>query len=375
MSNLGAVPLRIALVAPPWFDVPPRAYGGIEAMVADLATALVARGHSVVLVGAGSDGTPARFLATYPDPPSSRLGEPVPEVVHAAAAARHLDGLDVQIVHDHSLAGPLTAGRRATPTVATVHGPVTGELAWYYRELGDTVGLVALSDAQRRAAPGLNWVGTVHNAVDVGTFPFRADKDDFVLFLGRFNPDKGAHLAIDAARAAGRRIVLAGKLNEQPERDYFAAEIEPRLGPGVEYVGEADAAMKRDLFSRARCLVFPIQWEEPFGMVMIEAMACGTPVVALRRGAVPEVVADGRTGFVRDRFEQVAEAIDQTNRLRPEDCRDHVARNFDVSVMAQRYERLYLSLLGAPARAGEPAPDRLGEPAPGALGAGLALAG
>ncbi|TNY38602.1 glycosyltransferase family 4 protein [Thermomonospora catenispora] len=365
MSSLGAVPLRVALVAPPWFDVPPRAYGGIEAMVADLATALDRRGHEVVLIGAGRNGTPARFLPTYAEAPSPRLGEPVPEVVHAAAATRLLDELDVHIVHDHSLAGPLTARGRAVPTVATVHGPVTGDLARYYAELGDAVGLVALSDAQRRAAPGLNWVGTVPNAVDVDTFPFRADKEDFVLFIGRFNPDKGAHLAIDAARAAGRRIVLAGKLNERPERDYFAAEIEPRLGPDVEYVGEADGALKRDLFSRARCLLFPIQWEEPFGMVMIEAMACGTPVVALGRGAVPEVVVDGRTGYILDDPADLPEAVDRVDRIRPADCREHVAANFDVSVMGRRYEQVYLSLLGLPA----------GRPPFTTVPDGLALAG
>lgn len=339
-------PLRIAMVAPPWFELPPVGYGGIESVVADLVDALVARGHEVTLVGAGCNGTRAqRFVQVFPEPPSQRLGEAMPEVLHAAAAARAVEGLDVDLVHDHCCAGPLLARGRRTPTVVTAHGPVTGEVGDYYRYLGDSIELVAISDAQRRLNPDLNWVGRVHNAIDVGTFPYREDKDDYVLFLGRFNPDKGAHLAIDAARRAGRRIVLAGKLNEAAEKAYFEAEIRPRLGRDAEYVGEADATTKRELFSGARCLVFPIQWEEPFGMVMIEAMACGTPVVATRRGSVPEVVADGETGYVVDDLEDLPARIVAAEELSPAACRRHVRDRFDLPVLAEGYERVYRTLV------------------------------
>jgi glycosyltransferase involved in cell wall biosynthesis len=339
-------PLRIAMVAPPWFELPPVGYGGIESVVADLVDALVARGHEVTLVGAGRNGTRAqRFVQVFPEPPSQRLGEAMPEVLHAAAAARAIEGLDVDLVHDHCCAGPLLARGRRTPTVVTAHGPVTGEVGDYYRYLGDSIELVAISDAQRRLNPDLNWVGRVHNAIDVGTFPYREDKDDYVLFLGRFNPDKGAHLAIDAARRAGRRIVLAGKLNEAAEKAYFEAEIRPRLGRDAEYVGEADATTKRELFSGARCLVFPIQWEEPFGMVMIEAMACGTPVVATRRGSVPEVVADGETGYVVDDLEDLPARIVAAEELSPAACRRHVRDHFDLPVLAEGYERVYRTLV------------------------------
>jgi glycosyltransferase involved in cell wall biosynthesis len=143
-------------------------------------------------------------------------------------------------VHDHTLAGPLLAAGRSLPTVVTAHGSVDGELGAYYRQLGAELALVAISDAQRRGAPDLPWIGTVHNAIDVDDYPFRANKDDYLLFLGRFSPEKGAHLAIDAARAAGRTILLAGKYNEPAERDYLLAEISPRLGPDVWLVGEAD---------------------------------------------------------------------------------------------------------------------------------------
>ncbi len=344
MSTAAPTSLRIALVAPPWYPIPPRGYGGIEAMVADLANALVVRGHDVTLIAAGENGTSAGFRTTYSVPPTARLGEGLAEVVHAARAARYLDQLELDLVHDHCLAGPLTAAGRRTPTVATAHGPVDGEIGQYYRDLGGAVSLVAISNSQRRMAPSLNWAGTVHNAIDVQSFPFREDKEDFVLFLGRCNPDKGVHLAIDAAREAGRRILLATKINERAEREYFDAEIQPRLGPGVEHLGEADATLKRELLAAARCLVFPIQWDEPFGLVMVEAMACGTPVVALAQGAVPEVIVDGVTGFVRTKPDELAEAIDAVDQLSPVDCREHARRNFDVEIMATGYERVYAEL-------------------------------
>ena len=288
--------LRIAFVTPPWFDVPPQAYGGIELMASDLIDALVDRGHDVILVAAGYNGTKAHFLRTFKQAPSQRLGEPLPEIVHAAWAGRYLEELDVDIIHDHTLNGPLAARGRKAPTVVTAHGPVTGETGTYYEKISPDVCLVAISDAQRRLGPQVTWGGTVHNAINVAEFTVQPDKDNYVLFLGRFSPDKGAHLAIDAAREAGRPILLAGKLQEPLELAYFRAEIAPRLGEHARFVGEADMRTKQKLAGRAHCLLFPICWDEPFGMVMIEAMACGTPVVALNRGSVPEVVADGVTG-------------------------------------------------------------------------------
>jgi glycosyltransferase involved in cell wall biosynthesis len=334
-------PLRVALTLPPWFDVPPLAYGGIESLVADLADALIARGHEVVLVGAGVNGTSARFLRTYEVAPSDRVGEALPEVLQAAWTNRYLESLELDVVHDHSLAGPLTANGRRTPTIVTTHGPCSGEMASYYRYLHGDVHLVAISESQRRLAPDLNWAGLVHNAIRVAAYPFQARKEDYVLFMGRFVEEKGAHLAIDAARAAGRRIVLAGKMREPCERAYFEAEIRPRLGRDTEFVGEADAWLKRCLYAGAHCLVFPIAWDEPFGLVMIEAMACGTPVVALRRGSVPEIVRDGVTGCVCERPAELPAAIDAAGAIAPQAC------HFDVSIMAAAYEGVYSRLARA----------------------------
>jgi glycosyltransferase involved in cell wall biosynthesis len=337
--------LRIAVVAPPWFKVPPDAYGGIEALVAGLVDGLVASGHQVTLIAAGPAGTRAQqHISVYEAPPTTRLGEALPEVLHAAAAARILSDLDVDVVHDNTLAGPLTAGRHTAPVVATAHGPVTGEAGDYLRELRNTVGLVAVSDAQRRLSPGLNWVGRVHNAVDVASYPVGAGRGRYLLFVGRFCPEKGAHVAIDVARAAGRELVLAGKLNEPAEKQYFNALIRPHLGSGIVFVGEADARLKRELYAGAAALLFPACWEEPFGLVMAEAMASGTPVVALRRGSVPEIVVHGRTGFVVDSAVEMVEAVYRIDELDRSACRLHAEARFDLPIMVADYERVFRQL-------------------------------
>ncbi|SDD96854.1 glycosyltransferase family 4 protein [Actinokineospora iranica] len=338
-------PLRIAMIAPPWLELPPRAYGGIESVCADLVDALVDRGHQVTLVAPGRNRTKATLVNTYREPQQERFCQVAPDVVHAVAVQRLLPDLDVDIVHDHTMTGPLLAGKCPVPTVVTVHGPVTNELRDYYTHIGADVSLVAISTAQCRARPDLPWAGMVHNAVHLDAIPFRADKEDYVVFLGRANPDKGAPLAIQAARAAGLRIVLAGKCGESNEKRYFAREVEPLLGPDAEWIGEVDHEAKTRLLGGARALLFPIRWEEPFGMVMIEAMACGTPVVALRRGSVPEVVTHGETGLICDSPDDLPAALRDVDRIDPARCRQEVADRFTADTMAEGYLRVYRSVL------------------------------
>jgi glycosyltransferase involved in cell wall biosynthesis len=342
------------MVAPPYFDVPPRAYGGIEAVVADLADALVARGHEVTLLGAGQPGTAARFLPLWDRTVPELLGTPLPEVIHALrvrCAIEQLAATDgVDVVHDHTLAGPLNAvayRELGIPMVVTAHGPVHADMHDYYRDIGADVDLVAISDRQRTLAPDLNWVGRVHNALRIDDWPFRAEKEDYALFLGRLTPDKGPDLALRAAHQADVPLVLAGKCTEPAEKAYFRETVQPLLGDRDSLFGQVDAPAKRSLLAGARCLVFPVQWEEPFGMVMIEAMACGTPVVALRRGAVPEVVVDGVTGFIGDDPGDLAELIGRAATIDPAACRQHVAANFGVEQLGLGYERIYRRTLGA----------------------------
>jgi glycosyltransferase involved in cell wall biosynthesis len=339
-------PLRIGMIAPPWFSIPPSGYGGIESMVAGLVDGLVARGHHVTLVGAGAPGTLAqRYVAVYADPPSSRLGEPLPEVLQAAAAAEALEGAGVDVVHDHTLAGPLLARGRSVPTVVTAHGPVTGEPGDYLERLGTTIDVVAISHAQRELRPSVNWLATVHNGIDVASYPIGNGDGGYLLFLGRFHPDKGAHLAIKVARQMKRKLLLAGKLNEPAERAYFDAAVAPQLDRHIQYVGEADATTKRQLLAGASVLVFPVQWEEPFGLVMVEAMACGTPVAALRRGSVPEVVAHGETGAIVDDPDDLPLAIEAAQACDRARCRARAERCFDLSLMVAGYEAAFRTVV------------------------------
>ena len=345
--------LRVALVTPPYYQVPPAAYGGIEAVVADLADALVEDGHHVTIIGAGVPGTSAEFVRTWDRLVPERLGEPYPEIMNALLTRRAVGKLvgQIDVVHDHTTSGPLNAevyARWGLPTVVTMHGPADDpDLRSYYGALGSSIHMVAISHRQRSLAPELNWVATVHNAMRIDQWPFQDTKGDYALFLGRFSPDKGAHTALEVAHEAGLPLVLAGKCTEPSEKEYFAAEVQPRLGPDDVMFGIADAREKRLLLANARCLLFPIQWEEPFGMVMIEAMACGTPVVAMSAGSVPEIVIDGVTGIVCDDRSQLAQALHDVTAIDPVACRAHVASRFSAAALAHGYTDAYRRAIAA----------------------------
>lgn len=343
----GGGPVRIAVVAPPWYPVPPPGYGGIERVCHDLVQGLVRRGNDVTLVATGPDGSDATYRPVFAEslPGLGSIESPVQEVRYAAGVAEVLAGVAVDVVHDHSLAGPLLGIGRRAPTVVTAHGPADGPVGDYYRRLG--LPIVATSQAQRRLAPGVRWVATVYNGIPVSDFPFRVDKDDYVLFLGRLSPEKGVHLAVEAARAAGVRLVVAGKASEPAERRYLEEAVLARLPAASSWVGEVGGARRDNLLAGARCLLSPIQWEEPFGMVNVEALACGTPVVALNRGSIPEIVTDGRTGVICDRPEQLAEAIGRASLIDPYVCRAEALARFDVEVMVDGYQAVYEALVNA----------------------------
>jgi glycosyltransferase involved in cell wall biosynthesis len=343
-----ANPLHIAMIGTPFYEIPPTGYGGIELICAALVEQLVARGHRVTLFGGGPrSGTRATFVSTSRQLQHDRLGQALPELLHAArvdrllrSAASHFD-----IVHDHSAAGPLAAGTRSVPTVVTVHGGTDGELGDFYADLPDSVGLVAISEFQRRQRPRLNWVGTVHNAVNPTRFVAEHRPDGPVLWLARFSPDKGPDLAIRACRKAGLPLVLAGKCNESEEHCYLEKTILPMIGDDVRLLTNPDRRTTRELLTDARCLIMPIRWHEPFGMVMVEAMASGTPVVALRRGSVPEVILDGVTGWVCDDPDDLPEALRRCDEIDSSTCVTHVRNHFSAEVMAMGYEKVYRTVI------------------------------
>lgn len=336
--------MQIAVVAPPFYEVPPARYGGTELVCHGLVEGLVRRGHEVTLLATGRSTTSATYVATAPEAHGEGTDSDLAaEVTHVARAAEAIARLGVDVVHDHTCAGPLLAGSRPAPTVVTVHGDVSGGGAG--QRWAEAIGLsarpVAISRAQQRSAPSVAWAGVVHNGIAVEGYPLREAKDGFALYLGRFSPVKGVHHAIAAAQAAGRPIVLAGEGTVPSEVEYFEREVRPRLGRGVEWVGPVGGDEKLDLLGRARCLLFPACWPEPFGLAMVEALACGTPVVGLRAGAVPEVVTHGVTGLLCDDPSELPAAIDASGGIRPARCREDVQERFSAERMAAGYEAIY----------------------------------
>jgi glycosyltransferase involved in cell wall biosynthesis len=335
--------VRIAIIAPAWFAVPPVRYGGIEWVVSILADGLVDAGHDVTLFAAGDSQTKAHLVTSYDEPPSMRIGLSLPDLHHALTCYARADDFD--LINDHS--GPLAAALGAAPAVPvchTVHGPLTGEPGDVYSLIGrvsPSVGLISISDSQRAPLPGLNWLATCHNAIALDAYPFEPGDDGYLLFLGRMSPDKGAHHAVRVAQELGMPLILAGKMHDVEERAHFEATVEPYLSDSIRYVGEVSHDEKVRLLQRASVTVFPIQWPEPFGLVMVESMACGTPVVATRFGAVPEVIEDGRSGVIVDEFEQLAGAVERAVGLSGEDCVATATERFSSQRMVTDYEAAY----------------------------------
>jgi glycosyltransferase involved in cell wall biosynthesis len=347
--------VKIAEIAPPWLAVPPKGYGGIEWVVALLADGLVDRGHDVTLFATGDSVTRAHLEAFFAEAPGARFINSIwHDVAHAAFAFRDVDGFDVLHVHPSSAALVAAAALRR-PVVHTVHGPFNDQMKALYPLVAGSVWFVAISQAQRSNMPELPYAGVVYNGIDVSLYPFRPDKDDYVLFLGRAAPEKGAHRAIRAARAAGVRLVMAVRIANPEEEEHWAQEVEPILPPDAIVLGEITLEEKIDLLAGARAVLFPIDWDEPFGLVMTEAMVCGTPVIATPRGSVPEVVADGRTGFVvdvEDYPDRAAEALAHIDDIDPAACRSWVQERFSAEAMVEGYERAFeLALASSPEEA------------------------
>ncbi len=335
--------MRIAVVAPVWFPVPPTGYGGIELVVSLLADGLVDAGHDVTLFASGGSRSKAKIVSPMPEPPDPReLGNPWYDGFHALSSYLQVEGFDV--VHDHAgivgpICGSMLHGR--PPVVHTLHGPWTPQTKLLYGLVGHHVHLVTVCDAQRADNPDVPYLTTVHNGIDLDSYPYRENKEDVLVYIGRSNPDKGPKEAINIARRAGLPLQMILKRSEPPEREYFENEIEPLLASDIDLHENVSHEMKVDMLGRACAMIFPIRWPEPFGLVMVEAMACGTPVVTTNWGAAPELVDDGVTGFRRDGDDELVAAIGQARALSPAACRKRVEELFSAQAMVRGYEAAY----------------------------------
>ena len=341
--------MRIAQLAPTYERVPPAAYGGTELIVHLLTEELVRRGHDVTLFASGDSVTTAALRSVTPAP--VRYGDVTDGLRHAEylqlanaqACFLAAAGGEFDIVHNHSgIEGLVLAAASRTPVLTTNHNPFVPQTqpiwdAYPWAHHG-------VSAASAATFPSRGALPPIHHGIDVESFSFGRQPEGYLLFLGRFMPDKGAMGAIEAARLAGRRLVLAGKV-DTADADHFTRDIEPAIdGNRVTYVGEADADTKRRLLAGADALLFPIEWDEPFGLVMIEALASGTPVIGFRRASVPEIVEDGLTGYVVDDVAAMASAIDRVAEIDRRICRREAERRFTVERMADDYLSRYATV-------------------------------
>ena len=347
---------HVAIVAPPWYPIPPHGYGGIELVIGLLSEALRDAGHRVTLLAA--EGSTPGTVSLAPGAWRSDLGGPderLRELTYASRVATALEALDgVDVVHDHCGFSSLLAAclTDVAPVVHTVHGDIPEAYSTMYSALASRAGFISISAAQRETMAELPWIGTVHNAVDVDNLAFTPEtKEPYLLCLARICPDKGQDIAIEVARRTGMRLVLAGKIETGPESvEYFKRHVEPAIdGDRVVHLHNVAALEKAHLLSRAYALLAPLQWDEPFGLAMVEAMASGTPVLAMARGAAPELVTEGVTGFLVNDADEMTLAVPLVAGVDPWQCAGVTRARFSPAAMAHSYIRLYEGATREPA--------------------------
>jgi glycosyltransferase involved in cell wall biosynthesis len=342
--------MRIGLLAPPWLPVPPAAYGGTEAVLDTLARGLVAAGHDVLLWTVGESTCPAPRGSLLETAQTGPMGDVTIEVHHVLAGYEAFDRWGADVVHDHTVVGPLVAANGSLPIVTTNHGPFDAAAVARLRACAPSVAVVAISTDQASRAGDVPVAAVIHHGVDLERYPAGAGEGDergeYVVYLGRMANEKGPATAADVARRAGMRLVIAAKMHSAAETAYFEREVVPLLGPDITYVGEVGHVEKVRLLRGASALVNPIAWPEPFGLAMVEALACGTPVVATCVGSVPEIVDDGVTGYVCACPDEMVGRLRALRLLDRQACRRAATDRFGATRMVRDHLALYERVSG-----------------------------
>lgn len=340
--------MKIAQVAPLYESVPPKLYGGTERVVSYLTEELVKQGHDVTLFGSGDSVTRASLVPICDKAlrlDRARLIDPLAHHFRMLEMVfRRAHEFDVIHFHIDYLHFPITR-RPPVTALTTLHGRLDiPELGPLFQLFQDT-NLVSISNAQRQPLPFVNWVGTVYHGLPIEQYRFQSKPGSYLAFLGRISPEKRVDRAIQIAKQAGMELKIAAKV-DSVDSDYFETKIKPLLkGPLIEYIGEIGEGEKNEFLGNASALLFPIDWPEPFGLVMIEAMACGTPTIAYRNGSVPEVLEDKKTGFIVNSLQDAVRAVDRISLLSRHTCRTIFEQRFSASRMAGDYLRIYRALL------------------------------
>ncbi|HSS92761.1 MAG TPA: glycosyltransferase family 4 protein [Candidatus Dormibacteraeota bacterium] len=341
-------PLRIAMVVSPWYPVPPAGYGGIEVVAFNLAGELQRRGHHVTVIGREGSTGPFEVAALAPAEWTGQLGTKDHinrETQFLHRAYEFIRGRAFDVVHDHTgfvgiLLGALLGH---PPAVATLHGDLPGSAYDFLAEVDEEVRLVGISRSQLAQCPTVEWGGMVYNGVDTSHYRPVAqprEKDDYLFQLARISPKKGQHISIELARRLGVRLVLAGKVDTATV-EYFERQVKPHIGQVVEWHENVSGDVKARLLARARAMINPIQWEEPFGLAMVEAMVSGTPVLATNRGSAVELVEPGVTGWLADDVDGLVQAYGRLGEIDPHRCAARAAQRFGLEQMANGYLSVY----------------------------------
>lgn len=338
--------MRIAILSPLEMRVPPVGYGGTELVVSLLTEGLVKKGHEVTLFASGDSVTAAKLVSICPGYlRGTKRNRVVLNLLNILACLEH--ARDFDIIHNHTPFEAMALSSLVqTPMLTTLHGDLKDDFRLLFSKYSGWYNTISYS-AKKMLPEKERFAGVVYNAINVSTFPFRdmVNDNSYLLFLSRISNEKGPHLAIEVAKRLNRRLIIAGNIDECDE-PYFKDSIQPEIdGHLIQFVGEADYFKKRKLMLQASCLLAPLNWEEPFGLFMIEAMACGTPVIALKRGAAPEIVVHNETGFVVETLEDMVKAVPLVKEIDRRKCRNHVLRKFNVNRMVDDYLRIYFDLL------------------------------
>jgi glycosyltransferase involved in cell wall biosynthesis len=335
--------MRIAEIAPIVERIPPKAYGGTERVIHALTEELVRRGHQVTLFASGDSQTSAKLSSVYPRNLreakfKDMYGLNIWSVLNIGEAYSRQAEFDV--IHDHTGYFGLPAAQMAsTPSAFTYHGPLTREVRTIFSRL-NRPHLVTISHSQREQAPELNHLGTVYNGLPMDDYPFSKEHDGYLLFVGRISMEKGVHHAMKVAQHLDEPMIIAAKL-DPIDLPYFKEHVEPLLSNEIRWIGEVGEEERNKLYSRAKAFLHPVSWPEPFGLTLIEAMACGCPVIAFSRGSIPELIKHEKTGFVVNTLDDMIDAVENVERIDRAACRDHARNNFSAAAMADGYEKVF----------------------------------
>lgn len=337
--------MKIAQIAPLWIPIPPYTYGGTELVISWLCDELVRRGHEVTLFASGDSKTAAKLIPVWP----TSLWRAKLRTPHAIFSLLYQKLIELQdqfdIIHDHCEFYTVCYSKfLKPPIVTTLHHPLQEETIVLYKKFPN-INFVAISKNQRKQGPGINIVRTIYHGLPIEKYPFNPNPQNYLLWLSRIGPDKGIAEAIDIAKLSGEKLIISGNILPQ-YADYFEFRIKPLIdGREIQFVGASDFEKKIELLKNARAFLFPIKRPEPFGLVVIEAMACGTPVIAFKEGSLPELIENEKTGFLVSSIEEACQALKKISQISREYCHEYVKKNFNLKRVVNRYEKLYKKIL------------------------------